>query len=303
MVSLSLAIIGVNAPIRVNDRADDESRIISLQIPDGTALREPIRLHFDHQKNEAATRVRIVVGKRARAIVFEELRSSTDAPWSHAVEVILDEEASLECVSLQAAQPMQRLILQQSSRVGEGASISWRNATLGGGTVKHDLRSNVLGENAASSIDWIFYASDDECYELSARNVFEGRNGSGEITMKGVAEENGHVNAKGMIEIGNSGGGTETYLTQNVLMLDKTAKVDAIPHLEIKTNDVKASHSASIARVTEEDLFYFATRGIDRREARGMFVMGFLGDLAGKIGDTPAREKVLEAIRAKFVKS
>ena len=32
-----------------------------------------------------------------------------------------------------------------------------------------------------------------------------------------------------MIEIGEKGAGTHTYLSQHVLMLDPTAKVDAIP--------------------------------------------------------------------------
>ena len=67
-----------------------------------------------------------------------------------------------------------------------------------------------------------------------------------------------------MIEIGPEGTGTDACLTQEVLMLDPTAKVDAIPALEIRTNDVKASHSASVSRVTEEDLFYFGSRGLDQ---------------------------------------
>lgn len=300
---ISLSIVGADAPVTINDHADDESRIVSLHIPDGTVLQNPIRIHLDHTESEAVTRIHIVVGKRASATVIEELRSSSDASWSHAVEVILEDEARLEYISMQTAKAGQDLVVHQSSRISEGASISWRNATLGGGTVKHDLQSNVIGADATSSIDWIFYAKGSERYELSAHNIFGGRDGSGEIMMKGIAEEKGHVNVKGMIEIESGGGGTDTYLTQNVLMLDRAAKVDAIPSLEIKTNDVKASHSASIARVTEEDLFYFAARGIALHEARGMFVMGFLGDLAGKIGDDAAREKVLEAIKAKFAKS
>jgi len=60
-------------------------------------------------------------------------------------------------------------------------------------------------------------------------------------------------------------------------MLDPTAKVDAVPALEIKANDVKASHSASVRRVTPLDLFSFAARGIEGKMARTMYVEGFLG--------------------------
>jgi Fe-S cluster assembly scaffold protein SufB len=119
--------------------------------------------------------------------------------------------------------------------------------------------------------------------------------------MKGVAEHTAHVFCDGMIEIGLQGGGTDTYLTENVLMLDGTAKVDAIPGLEIKTNDVKASHSATVSKVTPEDLFYFATRGIDETEARQMYIQGFLGDLTAKITDTAVQDILLEQIEQKLI--
>ena len=118
--------------------------------------------------------------------------------------------------------------------------------------------------------------------------------------MKGVAEEKGHVQCDGMIEIGNGGTGTDTYLTQDVLMLDKTAKVDAIPGLEIKTNDVRASHSATVSRVTDENLFYFAARGIIEKEARRMFVEGFLGEMVERIGDRAVREETLASVKGKY---
>ena len=83
-------------------------------------------------------------------------------------------------------------------------------------------------------------------------------------------------------------------------MLDATAKIDAVPALEIKTNDVKASHSATVARVTPEDLFYFATRGIPERAARAMFVQGFLGQIAERISDKGSREMVEGMIAEKY---
>jgi Fe-S cluster assembly scaffold protein SufB len=103
-----------------------------------------------------------------------------------------------------------------------------------------------------------------------------------------------------MIEISPGGGGTDTYLTEDVLMLDRTAKVDAIPGLEIKTNDVKASHSATVTRVTPEDLFYFSARGIPEHEARAMYIQGFLSDLAQKIGDERSRLLVLREVERKY---
>ena len=115
--------------------------------------------------------------------------------------------------------------------------------------------------------------------------------------MKAVAEGKAQTKLDGKIEIGLKGGGTNTYLTQNVLMLDTTAKIDTIPSLEIKTNDVKASHSASVSRLTAEDLFTFAARGIDEAEARRMFIIGFLKEA---ISGLPEETRILDAIEKKY---
>jgi Fe-S cluster assembly scaffold protein SufB len=83
-------------------------------------------------------------------------------------------------------------------------------------------------------------------------------------------------------------------------MLDPTAKVDAIPGLEIQTNDVKASHSASIARLSSEELFYFAARGIGDRDARRMYLTGFLGEFAGELPHSPLKDRIHRALVSKF---
>lgn len=194
---------------------------------------------------------------------------------------------------------MTQLKITQRHTIGTGASLKLHIVTLHP-NVDHDVVSHVTGENSESGIDWMFYGKGSERQTLNVRNVFDGREGQGEVFMRGIVEDHAYSTCKGLIEIGLQGGGTNTYLTQEVLMLDATSKVDAIPALEIKTNDVKASHSATIARVTEEDLFYFGARGISPHEARRMFVLGFLGDMTEKIPDEKVRAEVVEEIEKKY---
>lgn len=209
------------------------------------------------------------------------------------VSVVLEEGASATVVCL--SRGTEGIVIQQEGEIAMGAHLHWINVTLGGG-IEQSLVSTCSGDGAVSTIDWAFRASDHEQQSLHARNIFSAGHGGGEITMKGVAEDTAHVAASGMIEIGLKGAGTHTYLTQNVLMLDPTAKVDAIPGLKIQTNDVKASHSATVSRVTPEDLFYFSARGIIEEEARRMYIEGFFGDILAHIADSKIRAQAGSAL-------
>lgn len=243
----------------------------------------------------ADTQITVPAGFAAPApIVLSKFTDHT----THNIIVTAGAGASVTIVTTVPANMKQVTIVQRGT-VEKNASVHWFNMTMGQET-EQSLVSQISGANARSTIDWIFLASGDNQQKINARNVFTEENGGGEITIKGVAEEKAHVACSGMIEIGPKGRGTQTYLTENVLMLDPTARVDAIPGLEIKTNDVKASHSATVSRVTPEDLFYFASRGIAEGDARKMFIEGFLFDLVERIVDSDERDHMSRIIRQRL---
>jgi Fe-S cluster assembly scaffold protein SufB len=216
------------------------------------------------------------------------------------LSVELDDDSSLDLICLELARGNKEISITQRMILGRNAKLNLRNITLGGCSVTHDLISHVRGEGSESSVDWIFYGKKREEQQLSARNIFDAPFGHGQITMHGVAEDEARTAFRGFIEITKNGRGTDTFLTEKALMLDTTAKVDAVPGLEIKTNDVKASHSATVTKVTDEELFYFASRGIDEEIARKMYVEGFLGALVRKFPEQKTRELVLREIAKKY---
>lgn len=262
-----------------------QSKAHHIKIKAGESLKKPLGISM----SGIDTSVEVLVGKDAVATIFD-----TSASKKHSVTVTLGEGSSLTYVSLSRGSAR-----TLRSSVEDGARMHWHCTTLGGCGDRHTLVSTCTGAKAESTVDWIFSSGGNEKQSVSVRNIFDAAEGSGEITLKGVAEEKAFVTCHGMIEITEKGRGTNTYLTEDVLMLDSTARTDAVPALEIRTNDVKASHSATVSRVTAENLFYLQSRGIPEAKARQMFVEGFLGALTERISDTEIRERVAEAIICK----
>lgn len=95
-------------------------------------------------------------------------------------------------------------------------------------------------------------------------------------TLRGIARDAGRISFAGRIIIDEDCGDSNSFLTERILLLSDTAKAEAIPDLEIKTDDVKCSHAASISRIPEEHLFYLMSRGLSQREAEELIVQGFL---------------------------
>jgi len=261
-----------------------EGRTISILPVSGTGI-------FVREQIEEDLHLMITAAPNTRATVFLEVHCA-----GLDLEVLVEPDADITVICLQEGSAC---VLRQRGSIAENATLRWHNVSLGA-DLTQELVNDVAGRNATSAVEWTSYVRGSERQKLSARNVFAAADGRGEIHMRSAAEEQGKATQEGMIEIGKHGTGTETYLTQEVLMLDPTAKVDAIPALEIHTNDVRASHSASVSRITPEDLFYFDARGIEAIEARKMYVQGFLGDAIDTLEKEEDRERIRSAIEAKY---
>ena len=99
------------------------------------------------------------------------------------------------------------------------------------------------------------------------------------VDVKGVVRGGARVKIKGLVKIDEGAKQSDSFLSMKLLLLDDKSMATAEPELEIKNNEVKASHSASVGRIDEEQLFYLETRGISRTEAENLIIKGFLGNV------------------------
>ena len=94
--------------------------------------------------------------------------------------------------------------------------------------------------------------------------------------LRGVVADSAFLSFWGKIKIDPNCPGANSFLTERILLLSPEARAEAVPELEILTDDVKCSHAASISSIPEEQLFYLMSRGVSRKEAEKLLVTGFL---------------------------
>jgi Fe-S cluster assembly protein SufB/Fe-S cluster assembly protein SufD len=105
---------------------------------------------------------------------------------------------------------------------------------------------------------------------------------------------------KGMIRIEANAKNSRAYLAEHAMILSKDALADAIPGLEIETNDVKATHSASVAQIDEEEIFYLMARGLSEDEAKKLIIVGFFEPLVERIPVPEVARRIRRIIDLKW---
>ena len=134
--------------------------------------------------------------------------------------------------------------------------------------------------------------------KTSARHL--ARNTSCLQDVRGVLKDNSESKYIGSIIIEKDASQTESFLDDNVLVLGNGAKNQSDPTLEIKNNDVKASHGSTTGRINEEEIFYLSSRGLSKTESENIIVEGFFEKLLNQIEDLEVREEIFQKIQTKL---
>ncbi len=102
-------------------------------------------------------------------------------------------------------------------------------------------------------------------------------NTSSQTDIKGVVDGSAQAFVFGTIKVLPSAKNTEAFLSEKILLVSPAATAEAVPNLEIHTDQVHCSHAATVGKIDEEEIFYLQTRGVSAISAKKMIVSGFLG--------------------------
>ena len=257
---------------------------IVVYVPDNAVIEEPVMLAQMY-----APHMLVYVGKNAQVTFLDD-----DSEVLSAIEIEVQEGANVNFVCADFVSDVN--IATRRAIVERNATINWYIASFNSIGSYTTVQSHVVGEGGGSNINWIFYGQGYEKFDLFAGNIFDAPNCKGEILVKGVVSDNSKASVVGEIDITLKGGGTDSYLKEDILMLDTTSKVDAIPSLEIKTNDVKAGHGVAVERLTDDKLFYLMARGVGRDEAKNLMLQGFLKSLYAEFPIPSLVDKISEEL-------
>ena len=76
--------------------------------------------------------------------------------------------------------------------------------------------------------------------------------------------------------------GCEAYQQNKNLILGNHSRIDAIPKLGIRTENVIASHGSATGEISEDEIFYMMSRGLSYEESRKLLLRGFFEDVLRK---------------------
>ena len=167
--------------------------------------------------------------------------------------------------------------------------------TAGWPGVRH-LTINAQGRGANCMCIFFILGTDNSSFDAKIQAIHAAPKTQIKARIRSALTDKSSCSIEGAWSIEKDASGADTYFSHHTLLLSQNASAKTAPFLEIKTDDVKAGHAASVGKVDEDALFYLLSRGLSEQQARAMLVQGFFETELAAIDDEDIKNKIREAV-------
>jgi Fe-S cluster assembly protein SufD len=276
-----------------------------VHVPKGVELEQPLYVRIPNPPDGGAQfwRLLVIAEPGSRFTVIEEYAAGPPdaAGYSNAVvELFVEQEAKVEYVSVQNLSRETWHFASHKARVERDAELDWVAGGFGSKKGKVRIENDLAGQGATSRVTGAYFADGDQHLDYDTLQEHIAPNTTSDFAFKGALRDSATAVWRGMIRVEPDAQKTNAYQENRNLLLSPKAHADSIPGLEIRANDVRCTHGATISQVDREQLFYAMARGLTQADAERLILRGFFQDVLDRIELEPVREALGEALEARI---
>lgn len=167
-------------------------------------------------------------------------------------------------------------------------------------------RFNINASGRESKCDCVIFILGTDSHSFSAKIKAAHRAPDTKIRtrMRTILAGKSSCGIEAVWDIEKNARGADAYFSHHTLLLSENAAIKTSPYLEIKTDDLKAGHAASVGKIDENALFYLLSRGLSEKQARVLLTQGFfeieLSAIENENIKNKARQKINKFLSKKY---
>ncbi|GAA4572965.1 Fe-S cluster assembly protein SufB [Planotetraspora kaengkrachanensis] len=208
---------------------------------------------------------------------------SSDSLHSAVVEIIVKKGARCRYTTIQNWSNNVYNLVTKRAVAYEGATMEWIDGNIGSKVTMKYPAVYLMGEHAKGETLSVAFAGEGQHQDAGAKMVHLAPKTSSTIISKSVARGGGRTSYRGLVQIEEGAAGSASTVKCDALLVDQISRSDTYPYVDVREDDVSMGHEATVSKVSEDQLFYLMSRGMNEDEAMAMIVRGFVEPIAREL--------------------
>ena len=259
-----------------------------IYVPPGVNVTIPLQAYFRiNTENMGQFERTLIIADEGSHVHYVEGCTApiykSDSLHAAVVEIIVGKNARVRYTTIQNWSNNVYNLVTKRATVAEGGTMEWVDGNIGSKVTMKYPAVWLMGEHAKGETLSIAFAGEGQHQDTGSKMVHAAPHTSSTIVSKSVSRGGGRTSYRGLVRVQPGAHGAASSVKCDALLVDNISRSDTYPYVDIRQDDVSMAHEATISKVSEDQLFYLMSRGLEEDEAMAMIVRGFVEPIAREL--------------------
>jgi Fe-S cluster assembly protein SufD len=242
----------------------------------------------------------VILEDNARAELVWDALAAADAKGfqNGTLDIVLKPGSKLSLLLNQEYSEQLSSVMTLRAYLEKDSELELVTLNSGGKLNQMEIDLQFAGEGSKASVSSVYVGRTAENFNLLTHQDHRVGYCKSDLLYVGTLAGTSKSNYLGKITIAPNAQRSDAYQKNRNLVLNKGVSVNSSPKLEIGANDVRCTHGSTTARISDLEMFYLRSRGIDKDTVKMLLADGFLRQAAERVQSLTLRQAYEQRLSA-----
>lgn len=166
-------------------------------------------------------------------------------------------------------------VTKRGKAVGKHSKISWTQVESGSAITWKYPSVILQGDYSEGAFYSVALTHDYMQADTGTKMIHIGKNTKSTIISKGISTGHSSNAYRGQVKIMASAENARNYSQCDSMLVGDQCSAHTYPYIEVKNKSATLEHEATTSRISEDQIFYLQSRGLNMEQTISMLVNGF----------------------------
>ena len=158
---------------------------------------------------------------------------------------------------------------------GKNSKVSWTQVETGSAITWKYPSCVLAGENSVGEFYSVAVTNNRQQADTGTKMIHLGKNSRSTIVSKGISAGHSDNTYRGLVRVAPTAENARNHTQCDSLLLGSQSGAHTIPYIEVRNPSAQIEHEATTSKISDDQLFYAMSRGLDQEASVALIVNGF----------------------------
>ncbi len=166
---------------------------------------------------------------------------------------------------------------------GKRSKISWTQVETGSAITWKYPSCILQGDDSVGEFYSVAVTNNRQQADTGTKMIHIGKRTRSRIVSKGISAGRADQTYRGLVRMQKGAEGARNHTQCDSMLIGDKCGAHTVPYIEIKNRTAQAEHEATTSKISDDQLFYCRSRGIEEEDAVALIVNGFCREVMNEL--------------------